>query len=91
MSKALNGNLDEFVVVDTNEISWTGSPATGVWRKRLHLVGSAEAGQVTSLVRYDPAASFPEHDHPNGEDARGCGESLKLKDPAGLSLDLNRR
>ncbi len=68
MSKALNGNLDEFVVVDTNDIPWTESPAGGVWRKRLHLVGSTEKGQVTSLVRYDSNASFPEHDHPAGEE-----------------------
>lgn len=40
----------------------------GVWRKRLHLVGPPESGQVTSIVRYEPNASFPAHDHPQGEE-----------------------
>jgi anti-sigma factor ChrR (cupin superfamily) len=68
MSKALNGNLKESVVVDTNEMSWTESKSAGVWRKRLHLVGSEEKGQVTSIVRYDASSSFPAHDHPKGEE-----------------------
>ena len=34
------------------------------FRKRVHLVGAAEAGQVTSIVRYEPGATFPPHDHP---------------------------
>ena len=39
-----------------------------MWRKRLHLVGPAESGQVTSVVRYDAGARFPAHDHPDGEE-----------------------
>jgi len=49
-------------------MEWQASPSGTVWRKRLHLVGSPEAGQVTSLVRYEPNASFPVHDHPEGEE-----------------------
>lgn len=39
-----------------------------MWRKRVHLVGPAEAGQVTSVVRYEPNSRFPSHDHPDGEE-----------------------
>ena len=50
------------------DIPWQQSPSGTVWRKRFHLVGPAEAGQVTSLVRYEPESSFPAHDHPDGEE-----------------------
>lgn len=49
-------------------MEWTASPSGSVWRKRLHLVGPAESGQVTSIVRYDRNAEFPVHDHPDGEE-----------------------
>jgi len=39
-----------------------------VWRKRVHLVGPPESGQVTSVVRYEPRSRFPAHDHPDGEE-----------------------
>jgi anti-sigma factor ChrR (cupin superfamily) len=39
-----------------------------VLRKRVHLVGEPESGQVTSVVRYLPSSSFPAHDHPEGEE-----------------------
>jgi hypothetical protein len=31
-------------------------------------VGPPEAGQVTSVVRYEPNSRFPAHDHPEGEE-----------------------
>ena len=55
-------------VLDTATMKWEPSPSGTVWRKRLHLVGEAEAGQVTSVVRYQPNSSFPIHDHPGGEE-----------------------
>ena len=39
-----------------------------MWRKRLHLVGPAESGQVTSVVRYQAHSQFPPHPHPDGEE-----------------------
>ena len=39
-----------------------------MWRKRVHLVGPPESGQVTSVVRYEPHSKFPAHDHPGGEE-----------------------
>jgi anti-sigma factor ChrR (cupin superfamily) len=65
---ALRGDLSRREVVDTAAMPWSPSPSPSVWRKRLHRVGPAEAGQVTSVVRYQPGARFPEHDHPEGEE-----------------------
>lgn len=64
----LHGDLSKRVAVDTTQLDWTASPSGQVERKRLHRVGPKESGQVTSLVRYLPGASFPEHDHPQGEE-----------------------
>ena len=64
----LNGDLKVRAVVNTNDIEWASSPSGTVWRKRVHLVGPPESGQVTSLVRYQPESSFPAHDHPEGEE-----------------------
>ncbi|NIW23737.1 MAG: anti-sigma factor [Gammaproteobacteria bacterium] len=68
MSEAINGNLSVKVAVNTDRMEWTSSPSGTVWRKRVHLVGEPESGQVTSVVRYEPGASFPAHDHPEGEE-----------------------
>jgi anti-sigma factor ChrR (cupin superfamily) len=65
---ALNGDLGKRVVMHAAEMPWQPSPSPSVERKRLHRVGSAEAGQVTSVVRYKPDSSFPVHDHPEGEE-----------------------
>ena len=67
-TQTLDGDLAERAVMHTSTLEWQASPSGTVWRKRLHLVGSAEAGQVTSLVRYEPHSSFPAHDHPDGEE-----------------------
>ncbi len=64
----LNGDLSIPIVLESESMEWTSSPGSGVVRKRLHRVGPAESGQVTSIVRYEPGASFPAHDHPEGEE-----------------------
>src|SRR5688572_3532632 len=68
MSGAINGNLSVRAAVDTARMEWAPSPSPSVWRKRVHLVGSPESGQVTSVVRYEPRSRFPAHDHPDGEE-----------------------
>jgi anti-sigma factor ChrR (cupin superfamily) len=68
MSQTIHGDLSARIAVDTRELPWAASPSAAVWRKRLHLVGPAESGQVTSLVRFDAGAQFPWHDHPEGEE-----------------------
>jgi anti-sigma factor ChrR (cupin superfamily) len=65
---SINGNLKIRVMADTASMEWAPSPSRTVWRKRVHLVGAAESGQVTSVVRYEAGATFPPHDHPDGEE-----------------------
>src|SRR5438093_5466296 len=65
---AVNGNLSVRAVADTTRMEWAPSPSGSVWRKRVHLVGPPESGQVTSVVRCEPASRFPTHDHPEGEE-----------------------
>ena len=64
----MNGDLSVRAVADTTRMAWAPSPSGTVWRKRVHLVGPAESGQVTSVVRYEPRSRFPAHDHPDGEE-----------------------
>jgi anti-sigma factor ChrR (cupin superfamily) len=68
MVEAINGNLSVRAVADTASMEWMPSPSSSVWRKRVHLVGEPESGQVTSVVRYGPHSRFPAHDHPEGEE-----------------------
>lgn len=68
MTTQINGDLSKACSVDTRNMEWTPSPSGTVWRKRVHLVGLPEAGQVTSVVRYEPNSHFPTHEHPDGEE-----------------------
>jgi anti-sigma factor ChrR (cupin superfamily) len=68
MDDVINGDLSFRATADTTQMDWTPSPSGSVWRKRVHLVGPPESGQVTSVVRYEPNSSFPQHDHPEGEE-----------------------
>ena len=68
MNHSINGDLSARAFMDTTAMDWAPSPSGTVWRKRVHLVGAPESGQVTSIVRYEPNASFPAHDHPEGEE-----------------------
>ncbi|MGI9233908.1 MAG: cupin domain-containing protein [Woeseiaceae bacterium] len=68
MSREINGDLSIRAAVRSGEMEWTSSPSGTVWRKRVHLVGPPESGQVTSIVRYEAESSFPAHDHPDGEE-----------------------
>ena len=63
----LNMQFEQRVVIDTNDHPWRPSPASGVWRKPLARE-EAERGHATSIVRYDPGASFTRHGHPLGEE-----------------------
>ena len=64
----LNGDTSVRVAVDAAAMVWASSPSGSVVRKRLHRVGPAESGQVTSVVRYERQSSFHAHDHPEGEE-----------------------
>ncbi len=64
----LNHDMSIPCVVKADEVDWLASPSKTVLRKRFHLVGGPESGQVTSLVEYQPGASFHRHEHPQGEE-----------------------
>lgn len=64
----INADINQSAFVKSAGMAWTPSPSGQVLRKRFHLVGQSESGQVTSLVRYLPDSSFPAHDHPRGEE-----------------------
>lgn len=65
---SINGDLGKRVAADTAAMEWTPSPSRTVFRKRVHLVGPPESGQVTSVVRYEPGSTFHAHSHPDGEE-----------------------
>ncbi|MEX1366216.1 MAG: cupin domain-containing protein [Nannocystaceae bacterium] len=64
----LRADLLVLEIVHTDSMPWSPSPSPGVERKRLWLEGPAEAGRVTSVVRYAPGSRFPSHPHPDGEE-----------------------
>jgi len=66
--QAINGDLTQRVAMHASTMEWQTSPSGTVWRKRLPWVGSAAAGQGTSMVRYDPNSTFPAQDRPEGEE-----------------------
>lgn len=55
------------IEVTPDEHVWVPSPQPGVTRMMLDRMG-AEHGRATSLVRYEPGASFAAHSHPGGEE-----------------------
>jgi anti-sigma factor ChrR (cupin superfamily) len=63
----LNMDFSKAVTIDTASQAWVPSPKAGVWRKPLARE-EAERGHATSIVRYDPGASFHGHNHPLGEE-----------------------
>ena len=65
---SLNGDMKLRACMDTASMEWQPSPSGSVWRRRVHLVGEPESGQVTSVVRYEPGSTFRAHDHPEGEE-----------------------
>ena len=64
----LNADMSKQVIVRASQNEWQTSPSSTVRRKRFHLVGEPESGQVTSLVEYLPGATFHRHEHPDGEE-----------------------
>lgn len=65
--KEINADFSVAVVVDTARLDWQSSPAIGVKRKRLELVGKNEP-RLTTLVKFLPGSSFKRHGHDGGEE-----------------------
>jgi anti-sigma factor ChrR (cupin superfamily) len=86
---SLRADLTVLEIVHTDVMPWAPSPSPGVERKRLSLRGPAEAGQVTSIVRYLPGSRFPAHPHPEGEEIlvlRGVFSDERGDHPQGTYL-----
>ena len=62
----LNADFSRLVTADTEAMPWQGSPAGGVQRQRLELIGG-EMPRLTSVVRFAPGSAFPAHTHDGGE------------------------
>ncbi|TDR23297.1 cupin domain-containing protein [Marinicella litoralis] len=67
MSKHLNMDFSQKVVIHTEEMEWSPSPSPKVFRKQLARA-EAESGHATSVVKYAAGASFDSHQHPKGEE-----------------------
>ncbi|MDN3645856.1 cupin domain-containing protein [Pontixanthobacter aestiaquae] len=63
----INADFDKRVVVHSDQIDWVPSPMAGVDRRMLDRIGG-EVARATSIVRYTPGSSFPEHTHDGGEE-----------------------
>ena len=63
----LNLDFSKFLAIDTEQMTWAGSPAEGVERKPLARENK-ESGHATSIVRYQAGAKFKRHLHPLGEE-----------------------
>ena len=63
----LRAQFTERYVVQPRDYVWVTSPAAGVERMMLDRVGD-EVARATSIVRYEPHSTFPEHVHTGGEE-----------------------
>lgn len=89
MADDLRADPARLEIVHTDRMQWSPSPSPSVWRKRLERSGPAEAGRVTSVVRYDPGSRFHAHPHPDGEEILvldGVFEDERGAHPAGSFL-----
>ena len=63
----VNADFEKTAIVVPSEDDWVRSPESGVDRLMLDRVGD-EVARATSIVRYAPGSSFPEHRHAKGEE-----------------------
>lgn len=67
LPEGFNMNFDQRVVIDTSQLDWLPSPASGVRRKPLEREHK-ESGHTSSIVEYAPGTAFSSHSHPLGEE-----------------------
>ena len=63
----LHHDFNQRVHVELGRQPWQDSPAAGVQRKRIELIGT-EQPKLTTLVRFAPGSHFDEHSHDGGEE-----------------------
>jgi anti-sigma factor ChrR (cupin superfamily) len=67
MFQTLHHDLTLRACVDAAALPWTPAPVSGIHRKLIEREGG-EVARATSIVRYEPGASFPTHTHDLGEE-----------------------
>lgn len=65
---ALNADLAQPAIINTEKAQWVPSPAPGVQRILLERNGGEKTTRATSLVAYEPNSQFEGHKHPLGEE-----------------------
>lgn len=91
----LHAELDQRVVVQTEDLPWIASPLPGVDRRMLDRDGE-EVARATSIVRYAAGSAFSAHTHGGGEeylvldgvfsDEHGdFGKGMYVRNPPGSS------
>jgi len=63
----INADFSSAVAVNTFALDWQASPAAGVVRKRLELVGR-DKPLLTTIVKFAAGSSFDKHGHDGGEE-----------------------
>lgn len=63
----INTNLNQRIVVQSNDLPWVDSPVEGIQRRLLERSG-LEVARATSIVRYAAGTHFPSHVHDLGEE-----------------------
>jgi anti-sigma factor ChrR (cupin superfamily) len=63
----LNADYSLRCVIDSNALAWQPSPSPLVHRRLLERDGG-EVARATSVVRYEPGATFDSHLHELGEE-----------------------
>lgn len=63
----LNADFSRRIVVRPEDYEWRETPSPGVQRMMLDRIGG-EVARATSLVRFEPNATFAEHTHGGGEE-----------------------
>ncbi len=63
----INADFSQVVIVKPENYHWVKSPHGEVDRIMLDRIGD-EVARATSLVKYAPNSTFPEHRHPQGEE-----------------------
>ena len=66
-SDEIHADYSQTLSVDTNRMVWQKSPAAGVMRKRLEVIGKNNP-RLTTIVRFEPGSHFEKHGHPGGEE-----------------------
>ncbi|MBP4064366.1 cupin domain-containing protein [Acinetobacter baumannii] len=63
----INADFSQIAIIRSQDYHWIKSPGGEVERVMFDRIGD-ETARATSLVRYAPQTTFPEHQHPQGEE-----------------------